>query len=62
MVPGTGRETKRLCPRGKLFSKIAVRCISFRQLNPGLRYKCDVIHPYEEIQLFVVAAAHLPAA
>jgi hypothetical protein len=31
-------------------------------LDPGLRYKCDNINHHERIQLFIVAAAHLPAA
>ena len=32
------------------------------ELDPGLRYKCDNINHHERIQLFIVAAAHLPAA
>ncbi|CAP79565.1 hypothetical protein PCH_Pc23g00710 [Penicillium rubens Wisconsin 54-1255] len=36
VVPGTGRETKRLCPRGKLFSKIAVLLQVFNILSSAV--------------------------
>lgn len=44
--------------RAGLICIVVVSCISHLELNSGLRYKCDNIDLYENIQLFVVAAAH----